>query len=461
MSYPKSAIKGAGLTLPSIEGGLGTLNILRDPPRGIHTRYIEKVSDTNQLVKTIDASGDRICEAINKFARGIDPMVSVSYSNNGTNGGQMRDTWGSGKQGIASIGQSYYPHRIMRDGEFRPPIIPPQSLLPLSRQPRLPESYQTNAGSELTVVQNLSSCANTDTMKHIRKELLQMCLQPKSIFNIEQTPTETVDVKYSIQSDKPNVVAETNLYDPTTVVNSEPKYPERGIVENKRTIPIHTNTNDMSMEPVFRNDGPEKGVVDNRVYAEGRTNKYDNTVFSMERNERPERGILNEKTYSQTFANKNDTSRYKLDVNYVPGKEIKATLLEGSLRTNQTDSNIQSHISDFQGCQPISLNQPVYTNMKSNTRGVEQQKYMHSEQTLRNKLPSHNVSTNRMNSGIDMNGQLVSRDYHLPERADRGGFMNNGFQPNTSRTHTNPSLEREPSVYKKAARLAFETKHTY
>ena len=59
IQYPKTT----GLTLPSVEGGFGTLNILRDPPKSIHTTYKPKVGDTSKISEWIGGSDDRICEA--------------------------------------------------------------------------------------------------------------------------------------------------------------------------------------------------------------------------------------------------------------------------------------------------------------------------------------------------------------------------------------------------------------
>ena len=77
------------ITLPSV-GSWGTnMNILRDPPKSITTRRIDRVGDTNYHTETIDDSGGRINEAIQVYARGVNPFVSVSYNNNGNNGGQQ------------------------------------------------------------------------------------------------------------------------------------------------------------------------------------------------------------------------------------------------------------------------------------------------------------------------------------------------------------------------------------
>jgi len=117
--------KDTHVTLPSVESWGNSMNILKDPPKSFYTRKKDKVSDNQQLTDWVDDSGDRICEMINVYTRGSNPMVSVSYQN--SNG----STSVGGKNTQASL-----PYKVNVDGAFRPPIQTARDLLPLSRQPR-------------------------------------------------------------------------------------------------------------------------------------------------------------------------------------------------------------------------------------------------------------------------------------------------------------------------------------
>jgi hypothetical protein len=279
MPYQNSAIKGAALTLPSIEAGLGTMNILRDPPKSIHTRYKPKVSDTSKITEWIDDSGDRVCEAIKPYARGVNPMVSVSYSNYGTNGGQYRD--GSGRIGTgqnpiaSSAGQSYLPYRTARDGAFRPPIIPPEQLLPLSRLPRLKTSQVSNPGSKSMTMDfaKLSKCS-TD-LKSLRKDLLRVCAAPKAIFNIETPLSKPYEVDNMINIDKRKVSATANKNNNAFYTLGINKDPERGIKTEKNTlygsIPINISKN-IQGTPLHGFSGNQKISIQDRVKGNVSTN---------------------------------------------------------------------------------------------------------------------------------------------------------------------------------------------
>lgn len=123
MTISYSGIVNYGkVTLPSVESWGQNNNILRDPPRSITTRRIDKVTDTSMVDVEIDKSSERVAESIRVYPRGANVMVGVSYNNQGNN-----------KFGNP---QAKLPYRVMKDGVFRPPVLRPVDRFPLSRLPR-------------------------------------------------------------------------------------------------------------------------------------------------------------------------------------------------------------------------------------------------------------------------------------------------------------------------------------
>lgn len=195
MSINYNAIIGhkAKVTMPSVTSGLGSMYIRKDPPKSIHTRRINKVGETSNITAMIDDSGDRVCEAIATFARGVNPMVSVSYGNHGNAAMAGNPTAMSGKS-FASM-----PYRIMNGGAFRPPVYDQRELLPLSRLPRTTTSSYTKPGfadysKKLMCPQ---SCEKTAGVKN---EMLQGCLRPTATYNLSTGVIEPFEVKYVIQN---------------------------------------------------------------------------------------------------------------------------------------------------------------------------------------------------------------------------------------------------------------------
>jgi hypothetical protein len=119
MSISYSNIIGYGKqVLPSVESWGTNNNILKDPPKSITTRRRDKVGSNSMIVQDVEMSRDRIAETIKAYPRGVNPMVGVSYNN--ARGGQ----------------QAKLPYRVAMAGAFRPPVLAPVDLLPLSRMPR-------------------------------------------------------------------------------------------------------------------------------------------------------------------------------------------------------------------------------------------------------------------------------------------------------------------------------------
>jgi hypothetical protein len=191
----------AKATLPSVETWGANMNILRDPPKSIHTRKIDKVGETSSITQMIQESGDRACEAIKVYARGVNPMVSVSYSNYGNNGGQRVEGQNNSGNVRRGAGQAFLPYTVNKDGAFRPPIRAPQDLLPLSRLPRVWTSSYTKPGfADFT---KKAMCPGTDEdTAGVKKpgQMLKACVRPTATYNIKTPVVEPFEVRYVIQN---------------------------------------------------------------------------------------------------------------------------------------------------------------------------------------------------------------------------------------------------------------------
>lgn len=330
MNY-QSAIRDEYLTLPTVEGGFGTLNIPRDPPKSYYTKYKPKVFDTSLLTEMIDASGDRTCESILKFARGRNPMVSVSYSNDGTNGGQYR--FGSGNTSenasLTNTGarQAFLPYRVMREGAFRPPIIPPEQLLPLSRQPRHLTSQYTNKGSDAIRRDDLTKCDSK--LNALRTNLLRTYVDGRA-----------------------SIIIETPAQQPTDL--------DKAITE-KRNYYVNTN-----------------------------------------------KGTATKKT---------------------------------------------SSVSDFVGNQLVKIHDRLQGTLSTNVKGMESNSTVAAKQrVLSRNIPAGSMHTNRVDRTVDINPFVCAQYNNLPDRLQRGGINNGGFQPTSTRQENTVHL-KERNLYQRALQL--------
>jgi hypothetical protein len=265
MSINYNAIVGfkAKTTLPSVDSWGTNMNMLRDPPKSIHTRKIDKVLDTSQITQMIQDSGNRAAEAILVYARGSNPMVGVDYSNNGNNGGQRSGgsrTAGFTVNGGNSGKQSFLPYRVMRDGAFRPPIRDQRELLPLSRLPRVWTSSFTQAS--FPDFSKKAMCPGTDMdTKGVKTpdQMLKACARPTATYQIEMPLTEPFEVKHVIKN--PLTISGFSGNNYKTRINAEMGDPDKGVVQNPLRVQKHINLSDNPKNTEF-NVHTEKYIQD-------------------------------------------------------------------------------------------------------------------------------------------------------------------------------------------------------
>jgi hypothetical protein len=207
MSISYSSIVGFGsgkATLPSVETWGKNMNILRDPPKSIYTRKIDKVGQTSEITEMIDEATDRACEAILVYPRGINPMVAVSYDNYGNNGGQKSGNVSQVGLNVngGSARQAFLPYRIMDRGAFRPPIRDQRDLLPLSRLPRVWTSSFSQPGFADFSKKAICQSDTGEEYRAIKSEdqMLKACIRPTATYQLETPIVENYEVKYVIKN---------------------------------------------------------------------------------------------------------------------------------------------------------------------------------------------------------------------------------------------------------------------
>ena len=259
------------VTLPSVESWGTNMNILRDPPKSVHTRKIDKVGQTSDITSMIDDSTDRASEAIMVYARGVNPSVSVSYNNVGNNGGQSSGALA----GLNNTQAAKLPYPIMRDGVFRPPVLRQEQLLPLSRQPRVWTS-QFSQPRFTDFSKRVRNCGTADETKEVHTDILKGNIRPTAVYKIETPIHETYDIKNNIQ-DIINTSANSGIRT-LDITQQNVQVPAHQIFD----IPLHAD--------VYTNKArPETQIIDNNMD----TNRYLQT---------PNYNVVNSNTSSNTTA---------------------------------------------------------------------------------------------------------------------------------------------------------------
>jgi len=405
MSFSYSGLTNYGkVTLPSAEGWGGSMNILRDPPKSIHTRRIDKVGQTSDITAMVDDSGNRVCEGINVYARGVNPMVSISYDNVGNNGGQGSGAVyggsnipGSNNMLAGGRTQAYLPYRVMRDGAFRPPVVTQADLLPLSRLPRIWTTAFTKPGF-VDFSKKMMSCGTAETTKEVKNSLLKASVRPTATYKIETPLKEPFEVKYVIQpSLKKSYTAPKSSTDQTTqiVIN-----PTKNI--NKDNIHSFAQSNIQDIRYVDNNDfNPDRYLQDTNAH-EVNTNMGSHIQVS---------------SIDDIFDLSGVRTKDAINVNYI-------TPISGGEKVDYIHDNIE--------LDRVMPNHSASTNISRNEHKVLNHEYMID---LERNTPLTNMSINHAGIG-DTN--KTSREYYLHEKPQYGGFDGRAQMPMLNRNQQIP-----------------------
>lgn len=395
MSFSYSGIVGAGsgkVTLPSVEGGMGSLSILRDPPKSIHTRRIDKVGETSSITELCDDSGNRACESINLYARGVNPMVSVSYSNVGNNGGQR-----SGGMTQGGVTQSFLPYTIIKDGAFRPPVMTQEQLMPLSRQPRINTQAFTQKGF-VDFTKKMQCPGGTYKGVKLASQQLKACIRPTATFMIERPAVEPFEVKYVIKN--PIKVSATSGVRTQDITTQEVYEPSKEI----NTTPLHAN--------VHANYG-----------SNGTVRHLDNTDMDTDR-------------YLQDVLHSAVQSKLSHNIQITPIEDLfdvdirTKDSMNISYTTPITGNTKEDHIHNDLEFQRRVIHAPASTNVSRNIHVRHDEQYQQSQERNRpitQAWANHGTSQHQV---IDTN-----REFKLIPKISAGGFSGRGQMPMSNKTN--------------------------
>ena len=387
-------------TLPSVETWGNNMNILRDPPRSITTRRINKVGETSSITQMVDDSGNRSCEAIRVYARGVNPSVSVSYDNYGSNsGGQSGSLPGLGNPIIGCGNQAKLPYTIMRDGAFRPPVLTQEDLMPLSRLPRVWTTAFTQPGFT-DYSRKARSCGTALETNEVKNKTLQACIRPTATYLVETPIPEPFEVKYVIQ--------------PTIKTTANSGVRSRDITSREVKEP----TKEIYIEPLHA-DAQAKQIDPSRyIYtSELKTQPYIQDVNAHE----VDTNLSSNKKYTNISE--------ILDLVDLPVQDIRTTSYEAPKSHGEKVEYIHDDLI-------MEKNLPRYQYVSNKTDNTKYKRNQHTNTIeLERNIPVGSFQTNFVSRGEGDNG---SRDARLAPKAQLGGFNNSGHRPLLHRTQQIP-----------------------
>jgi hypothetical protein len=395
----------AKATLPSVEMWSGSMNILKDPPKGIHTRRIDKVGQTQSILTAQDESGDRISDAVQPYARGVNPMVAVSFDNYSNNGGR-----GSPFQHTNAVSLPYKVQTV------RPPIQRQEDLLPLSRLPR--NYFYAYTNPEFPDVVQATQC--NETKRTVRDDILHPNAAATKTFNtVGHVPRDAAS--RTIHQNIPHMQTDTNLALPQQTYLSD--HYDTGAEKNsinfdKTSVVAMTNrtSGDVSRQSEF--DSLSAGKIGQIINIDMGTNKssYLNTDKTSDYLVKDPKQIhWNKKVYeafTQKSLNKSNNIGDNIDTNKFINKDKYLCIAKTNKSSNEHFVNPMENAD----VSTIPTKDYLYNNVKTQATSVFQMPQFH-EKNATNALkdPIHsNVKTSK--TFIEMNN------------TENNGFMTHSVQ---------------------------------
>lgn len=409
MSISYSGITNYGkATLPSVESWGTNMNILRNPTQSITTRRVDRVGQTSSITEMQDISGDRACESILLYARGVNPSVSVAYDNNGI-GVQSSGSLVGGNNGGR---QAYLPYRINRDGAFRPPLIRQEQLMPLSRQPRI----NTQAFTKPCFVDFTKKLSiPTPDLREVKNDTLKACVRPTAVYRIETPITEPFGVKYVIKNPiKVGANSGIRTIDTTTQQVQDP-------TKNINTNPLHANAyaNSGSSATVKYADNSDINIerfVQNPLHSSVQSNKYRPVQIT------PIEDIMD------------------LDIRT---KDINNISYTAPMSGNEKDDRLHKDLE-------LQRRVILSTAATNKHRDIYTRTAIEHEKTLTRNTPLTEINLNhglsKIQTGVDNN----SREYNLRPTISAGGYEGTFSKPMLERTQQiNENMGSDRSIMSK------------
>jgi hypothetical protein len=463
------------VTLPSVEIWGKNTNIVREPPKSITTRRINKVGQTTSINETIEESGSRTSEAINVYARGVNPFVSVSYNNYSNNGGQSSSI-ANGPAKSAKL-----PHRIMREGAFTYPIFYQEDLLPLSRMPRKATSASSNVGIS-DFCEKIVKQGTAEETKEVKNNLLKVNVKPSAVYKIETPLTQPSEVKHAIQpSIKSSVSSGIRSMDiehkhtgiPTKEIDPSPLH---AMAQAQFTSVRHVDSNtfhgdrylqDIVSQPVssnisfnkfssmddntFHGDRYLQDIVSQPVSSNISFNKFSSMDDNTFHGDRYLQEIVSQPVSSNISFNKFSS----MDDNTFHGDPYLQNTLLHSITTN-VSSIKHTPSGDTMDMKYLPIQEQLHVSVVAPASHSGSTKYIHDDIKLTRNIPEHNIRTNIVDKNnyksIDYDNELDlirklpvssfatnvisagntdhgSRDVHLLEKINPGGYSIPGNVP--------------------------------
>jgi hypothetical protein len=250
---------------------------------------------------------------------------------------------------------------------------------------------------------DFEKCATAFDLKSVRENLIRFCAPTNRSFNI-QVPHEKPYEVDGMVKDKVTYSVAGNKSDGTRHINQDNAKPDRGIRDVTLIGDIVTNSYNPSVEVQQDRRNPDRGIKTYTLHGDWRANKTDSSTHVNQEQRAPDKGIKDCVLTSNVNTTKTSTVVQLQDSERGPDRGVKLNLLQGNVNTNlNSNERCVTPIYNFIGNQKVVVQDRVRGTIKANVSGVENHALMHE------------------------------KEYYLPAKTSRGGFVSEGYKPQLSR----------------------------
>ena len=434
LQYPKLT----HVTLPSVEQWGHNTNIIRDPPRSITTRRIDKVGQNVDISNLIDDSGDRICEGISVYSRGVNPMVAVSYDNVSNNSGFTGNATSFSNRPAARA-----PYPAFEGGAFRPPVRTERDLLPLSRQPR--------AWFGTTGTKEFIDYAKTKQQPNDFRAIRELALHafdvaPNKTTTIEKKILENFEMNDHINDQRITLFntsagCETGFQSKFTIENPDVNKGALDEVLHARAILNRVEERTAGLDGVYLD--PDKYITSVNQIQQNTNRSSFHTQDLSDLAIQPDRYITTIHQIERPTNVSRDIQAKRLDELVDTGRRVSVKSDMMQFETSAGRTPIYTFLNES-AAPELKMRNPTVSVTASRSQGdvSKRVEYEHGY-ALERTMPLTEARTNITKIDDFHNLTLSSRTYRLDPRLQKGGFSNVGNKTSFERNEVHAPTERE------------------
>lgn len=385
------------VTLPSNDNWGTNINILKDPPKSLYVPRKEKVGDNVMLDNS--SIDDRINESISVYPKGVNPFVSVSYSNMSNNGGHLSGS-SSGNQTNFNSGlksDSKLPYKVFDNGAFRPEFQRYEEKFALSRQPvdLSGYDYTTPIYNPNTIVK----MGNNEKFKQIIPETFKVeNVQPNARFRLRhniQLDNKAYPERFTKDINNQSYNTDKRKLESFELINRD------ALNKIKNNVPIPLNIN--------KSGNGVNGV--NQIFTE----KYTKNVLKG--------NIPSNLKYSTGYKNSNviDT---KFKIKAPPTISYTADINKSNMGRNNTERFTRNPANYKNKINKYNFTAQKISNLGKNLDNLRESYISHN--TNKN-IPKYKYNSQKT-SQLESFNNNYSRNYKIKRERNYGGFTNGGVR---------------------------------